>query len=116
MLEVVVGHILRTGVVAAAAAVSIGAVWFLIRHGGEVPDYRVFRAVPANSAGLKTVWSGIAAGHSRSFIQAGLLILIATPVARVAFSLAAFAKQRDYLYAAITTIVLGVLLFSLFGA
>ena len=48
-------------------------------------------------------------------IQLGLLLLIATPVARVAFSLVAFIRQRDRTYIVITTIVLGLLLYSLMG-
>jgi uncharacterized membrane protein len=48
-------------------------------------------------------------------MQLGLLLLIATPVARVAFSLAAFAVQRDRLYVVVTLVVLGVLTFSMAG-
>jgi uncharacterized membrane protein len=46
-------------------------------------------------------------------MQLGLLLLIATPVARVAFSLFAFAMQRDRLYVVVTLAVLGVLAFSM---
>jgi uncharacterized membrane protein len=48
-----------------------------------------------------------------AIIQLGLLILIATPVARVAFSVFAFAQERDWLYVVVTLIVLGLLLYSL---
>jgi len=48
-------------------------------------------------------------------IQLGLLILIATPVIRVAFSLIGFAIERDWIYTVITMIVLGILAFSLTG-
>jgi uncharacterized membrane protein len=48
-------------------------------------------------------------------IQLGLLLLIATPVARVAFSAAAFAMQRDRLYVVVALIVLAVLMYSLMG-
>jgi uncharacterized membrane protein len=48
-------------------------------------------------------------------IQLGLLLLIATPIARVAFSVAAFALQRDRLYLVVTLIVLAVLIYSLTG-
>jgi uncharacterized membrane protein len=47
-------------------------------------------------------------------VQLGVLLLIATPVARVAFSALAFARQRDYTYVALTLFVLAVLLCSLF--
>ena len=45
----------------------------------------------------------------------GLLLLIATPVARVALSLVAFVLQRDRLYVGITAFVLALLLASLVG-
>jgi uncharacterized membrane protein len=54
-------------------------------------------------------------GSGRGWIQLGLLLLIATPVARVAFSVYAFARQRDFLYVGVTLIVLTVLLFGLFS-
>jgi len=47
--------------------------------------------------------------------QAGLLVLIATPVVRVMASVVGFVLERDRLYAAITIVVLAILLVSLFG-
>jgi uncharacterized membrane protein len=44
------------------------------------------------------------------------LVLIATPVARVAFSAAAFALERDWLYVGVATLVLMILLYSLLGS
>jgi uncharacterized membrane protein len=43
----------------------------------------------------------------------GLLTLIATPVARVIFCLAAFAIERDRMYLGFTLAVLVVLLYSI---
>jgi uncharacterized membrane protein len=57
----------------------------------------------------------VRAWRGRGIIQLGLLLLIATPVARVAFSVVAFALERDRLYVGITLIVLAVLAFSLAG-
>ncbi|MFB2894857.1 DUF1634 domain-containing protein [Aerosakkonemataceae cyanobacterium BLCC-F50] len=51
----------------------------------------------------------------RGLIQFGLLILIATPILRVAFSAIAFAKQGDRTYLIITLLVLAILLYSLFN-
>jgi uncharacterized membrane protein len=48
-------------------------------------------------------------------VQTGLLLLIATPVLRVVFSLFGFASQRDWLYVALTLIVLSVLAVGLSG-
>jgi uncharacterized membrane protein len=53
--------------------------------------------------------------HTRGVIQLGLLLLLATPVARVGFSILAFALQRDRTYVIVTVIVLAVLLYSLAG-
>ena len=50
-------------------------------------------------------------GNGRAIITAGLLVLIATPVVRVAFSIYIFVRARDKTYAAITTVVLLILLF-----
>jgi uncharacterized membrane protein len=47
-------------------------------------------------------------------IMLGLLLLVATPVARVVFSVAGFLRERDFLYVVLTLIVLAVLLSSLF--
>ena len=57
----------------------------------------------------------VLAFRGRGLIQFGLLLLIATPVARVAFSVAAFAIQRDRLYVVVTLIVLAILTYSLAG-
>jgi uncharacterized membrane protein len=56
------------------------------------------------------------AGQGRGIIQLGLLFLIATPVARVVFSIFAFSVQRDRLYVVVTLTVLAILMFSLTGA
>jgi uncharacterized membrane protein len=72
---------------------------------GEPPELRTIAGI---LAGVRTF-------HGRNIIQLGLLVLIATPVARVAFSVVAFALERDWLYVGITLLVLVVLLFSLAG-
>ena len=51
----------------------------------------------------------------RGIIQLGLLFLIATPVARVIFSIWGFAAERDRMYVVFTVIVLAILIFSLVG-
>jgi uncharacterized membrane protein len=65
--------------------------------------------------GLADVVNGIAHGRSESLIQLGLLMLMATPVARVALSVVAFALERDRTYVAITLVVLTGLVASLAG-
>jgi uncharacterized membrane protein len=114
-IEQIVGNLLRIGVIIAAAVVAIGAVVFLVRHGGEPPQYKIFRGEPSNLRHVGGIVTDAFSGHARGLIQLGLLLLIATPVARVVFSIFGFALERDHAYVLITLIVLGVLTFSLAG-
>ncbi len=114
-LEITVGRLLQFGVSLAALVVFVGAIVFLCRHGSEPAGYHVFRGEPAD---LRTIW-GITSDaldfRGQGLIQAGLLLLIATPVARVVVTLIAFLRQRDMTYVVVTLLVLGVLLYSLFS-
>lgn len=114
-IERIIGNLLRWGVIAAAAVVQFGAILYLVRHGAETPQYGVFRGEPENLRSIPGILAGVLEFRGRSVIQLGLLLLIATPVARVAFSMVAFALQRDRLYVVLTGIVLAVLTFSLAG-
>jgi uncharacterized membrane protein len=115
-IETIIGLLLRVGVLIAAAVVLFGAVIFLWRHGASLADYRVFAGEPSSLREPDQILGGALHLQGRAVIQLGLLLLIATPVARVVFSAGAFLLERDYLYVAITLIVLGTLLFSLWGA
>lgn len=114
-VERIIGALLRLGVIAAATVVLAGGIVYLARHGREIPDYGVFRGEPEDLRSVPGILGGIRRLSGRSIIQFGLLLLIATPVARVAFSMVAFAIQKDKLYVAMTAIVLAVLVFSLSG-
>lgn len=115
-VEMFVGNLLRVGVILAAAVTAVGGVMYLGSHGATVPNYTVFRGEPADLRGIRAVVGGAIGLRSQSIIQLGLLILIATPIARVALSLFAFARQRDHMYVAITAIVLALLIYGLTGA
>lgn len=95
--------------------VFVGEILYLIYYGTTSPDYRVFRGEPSDLRSLLGIVSDAVSLRSRGIIQTGLLLLIATPVARVTFSVFAFALQRDYTYVIVTLIVLGVLIYSLAG-
>ena len=114
-LETIIGNLLRAGVVIAAAIVSIGGVIYLSHSGEFLAHYRGFEGEPADLRHVKGVLSDAFSGDGAGIMQLGLLLLIATPVARVAFSLAAFAVQRDRLYVFVTLVVLGALTFSMAG-
>jgi uncharacterized membrane protein len=115
-VEHVIGSLLRAGVISAATVVIAGAALYLIRHGHAAVHYGVFRGEPSDLRTLTGIRQDALSLHGRGIIQLGLIILIATPVARVAFSVVAFALERDALYVVVTLVVLGVLIFSLMGA
>ena len=114
-IEVIIGTLLRVGVLLAASVVVIGAGVYLVRHGHDPLNYSTFRGEPASLTTIAGILRGATRGSGRALIQLGLVLLIATPVARVAFSAVAFALEHDYLYVAITLVVFVVLMYSLFG-
>ena len=114
-VEQTIGNLLRVGLLLATAVVVAGAAVYLSRHAGEAPDYRIFRGEPADLRGVGGIVDLARQDSGRGIIQLGLLLLLATPVVRVAFSIVAFALQRDRVYVLVTTIVLAVLLYSLGG-
>lgn len=114
-VERVIGTLLQAGLMLAAGVVLAGGICYLFRHGSALPDYRVFRGEPSDLRSIAGVLHGVGARRCRDLIQLGLVLLIATPVARVAFSVFAFAMERDRTYVAITLVVLAILLYSLAG-
>jgi uncharacterized membrane protein len=115
-IEIILGNLLRAGVMLAAAVVLCGASVYLFRHARETADYSVFRGEPADFSTIPGVILSVMHGRGRGLIQLGLLLLIATPIARVAFSIVGFALERDRMYVVFTVIVLSILLFSLLGS
>jgi uncharacterized membrane protein len=114
-VDVTIAIILRAGVIVSALTVLMGGVFYLSRYGFTLPNYRVFLGEPADLRSISGIISDALALRPRGIIQFGLLLLIATPIVRVAFAVAAFALQRDRVYVMVTLIVLGVLLYSLLG-
>jgi uncharacterized membrane protein len=114
--ESLIGSMLRVGVILAATVVLVGGVLYLINFGAVTPDYRIFRGEASDLRSMRAIFRDATSGHSRGLMQLGLLILIATPIARVAFSVAAYLSERDWLYTAITLLVLGILVYSLTSA
>jgi uncharacterized membrane protein len=114
-MEIIIANLLRAGVILAAAVVFLGGIGYLIHHGEEQADYRTFHGADVNYRAIGSVVSRATHLDALAIIQLGLLLLIATPIARVAFALVAFGLEKDRLYMIITTIVLAVLLYSLFA-
>lgn len=115
-IEEGLGRLLRYGVVLSAVVTAVGGGVYLLHHGNEPAEYKKLDgAATPELRSPRGVIEGSLTGSGRALVQLGLLLLIATPVVRVAFSALAFARQRDYAYVAMTLFVLGVLLFSLFS-
>ena len=114
-IEIVVGQLLRIGVLLSASVVLVGGCIYLVRHGGSPVNYGVFQGEPANLRSITGVVRFAAGMRARGIIQLGLLLLIATPVARVAFSIYGFAEERDGRYVVFTCIVFAILMYSLFA-
>ena len=113
-LEIAMGQMLRIGVTVAALVVFVGGVLYLWQNHGAVPDYRHFHGAAPEYTHVTAILSGAMHLDSRSLIEFGLLLLIATPIGRVVFGVVGFAKMKDWLYAVVSAMVLAVLLFSFF--
>ncbi len=114
-IDRIIGTLLKVGVTLSALVVLVGGGIYLTRHGMEVSDYRIFRGEPSDLRNVPGIVKEALTLHGRGIVQIGLLMLIATPVARVAFAVLAFAMQRDRTYVTVTLIVLAILLYSLAG-
>lgn len=112
-VEQIVGKLLQFGVLLAGAVVFIGGLLYLVQHGHEPVSYHTFVGEPPGLTAPIPVLHGIFALESKSIIQFGLLLLIATPVARVMLSVVAFGMERDHIYIIVTLVVLAILLYSL---
>jgi uncharacterized membrane protein len=108
-----IGGVLRLGVIIAAAVTFVGGLLLVLQHGREPIAHRTFQGEPAALESIVGIVRGALSLNGASIAQLGLLLLIATPVARVAFTLVAFALQRDRKYVVITSIVLTLLVYAL---
>src|ERR1700722_18642452 len=103
-MDLVMGKLLQTGVLAAAGVVLAGGILYLMRHPTPTTNYKVFAGESEQLRTISGIFREALALRGRGLIQLGLLILIATPVARVGFSFFAFLRQRDWTYVAVTLI------------
>jgi len=117
-VDIALSRLLRGGVLISIAIVMVGIVLTFSHH----PEY--FSSRPAlgeltqpgaqlpNTLGA--IFHGVAELRGQAVVMLGLLLLIATPVARVALSILIFMVEKDRLYTAITIAVLIILLISFF--
>jgi uncharacterized protein len=105
----IIGWILQGGVMLSASIILIGLLMLpFYPEGFSVSGLISFPQT------FSQIWAGLLALHPQSIIGLGLLLLIATPVLRVAVSIVAFALERDFRFVVITALVLAILLLSNF--
>jgi uncharacterized membrane protein len=112
-MDLVIGKLLRSGVIFSGVLVSFGGLLYLQHPLRSARNYTHFLAESTSLQGIAGVLRGAVHLDANSVIQLGLLFLIATPVTRVAFCMAGFARQKDRLYVVISSSVLVILIYSL---
>jgi uncharacterized membrane protein len=111
-VELSVAAMLRWGVTVSAAVVFIGGLLYLRHPWEKIPDYGQFRPAAASLRSIPGIIGGAIALNPQSIIQLGLVVLIATPVARVVLCVIGFGRQRNSLYVVVSMAVLIILLYS----
>jgi len=114
-IEVFIGKLLRACVIVTSLVVITGAAIYLPGSLATEVSYAKFHGEPAMFRSVAGILRDAATGDGHAIVEAGLLLLVLTPILRVAFSVFAFAHEKDYLYVGLTLIVLGLLVFSLVG-
>ena len=125
-MELVISYVLRSGVLLSATIILVGILWFALtqdtgyarvlpHHLRDILTFHRHSGPGFFPTNLQAVVRGAAAGKPYAVIELGMLLLILTPVIRVALSVVFFLSQRDWLYVGITLFVLAVLMISLFS-
>lgn len=112
-MDAIMGQLLRFGVLLASIVVALGGLLYVRTHARKTADYRVFVSSPFEVSHPGKLFHAVAGGDATAIILLGVLLLIATPIARVLFAVIGFTIERDRLYMAISAFVLVVLLFGL---
>lgn len=109
-IEDVSAWILRAGVVSSAAVMLLGVS--LTFRAGKITaaEMQVLRF----SMDFGRIARGCAAADGPALVEAGILMLVLTPILRVAGAMALFAvEERDWVYTSVTFVVLALTLVSL---
>lgn len=113
-----IGLVLRYGVVASFVLVALGSVLMFLEgqtgYGRMGSAEELFGARDTFLVGLAPLVQGVAAAKPYAVIDLGLVVLLATPVARVVISIFLFLGEKRYAFVAITATVLAILMVSVF--
>ncbi|MEH6308224.1 DUF1634 domain-containing protein [Olivibacter sp. CPCC 100613] len=114
-IQLVIGNLLRYGVWTALGVAALGGLIYLFNHEQEIVHYSIFVEKDVNILTLtKETLGGVIRGRGDDVILLGILLLFLTPILRIVFSLVAFFLEKDYLYVAITLLVIAIICFSVF--
>ncbi|HUI93538.1 MAG TPA: DUF1634 domain-containing protein [Chitinivibrionales bacterium] len=111
--EKFIGTLLRIGVMLSGAVAVLGGAVLFLGHSVALPRLERFAGEPHGLTSIPGILGSAFSLDGRGLIQFGLLVLIAVPLFRVAFSVVAFTLRRDWLYCAVTAAVLALLVGSL---
>ncbi|MDB4923237.1 DUF1634 domain-containing protein [Mucilaginibacter sp.] len=115
-IERLIGLQLRFGVIIASLIVLIGGLIYLKQSGAQaVPHYHSFTGAKAGFTSLGEIFKGVCKVNAKGIIELGVVVLIITPILRIAFSLVGFIIEKDKLYTWITLTVLAIMMASIFG-
>jgi uncharacterized membrane protein len=112
-MELSIAGMLRFGVSLSAVLVFLGGILYLRHPWLKAPAYEHFVAEREHLRGIAAVLRGALHRDAKSVIELGILLLIATPIVRVAFCIVGFARQKNRLYVFISTSVFAILIYSL---
>jgi uncharacterized membrane protein len=108
------GRLLQLGVMTAAGVMLIGGIIYLFIKPEAQPQYSEFHPARESFRSIPKIFRDAFHGSGAAIIQVGTFLMIATPVARVAFCVYAFARSADNRYVIISSIVLMLLLYGIF--
>jgi uncharacterized membrane protein len=114
-IQVILGTLLRAGVIISMSIVLIGGAIFLIHNKRAITDYKVFKPEQSKFSSIVGIFKGLASFKGDAIVQFGILMLIFTPIARIVFAIFSFLIERDYLYVLIGFIILAIITISLNG-
>jgi len=114
-MELTVARLLNMGLLISTLVIVFGGILLISEQGSTPIDFKTLQGEPLTLASIPTIALAAVSLDARAVIEIGLLLLVATPVARVALSLILFWRKADYLYVGITGAVLAILLFAVSG-
>lgn len=114
-IQALIGQVLRLGMIVSISIVFLGGIIYLYRHGHSVPNYRVFKGIPPFLQHTGSLLQAAFQIRGQAIIQLGVILLVATPILRVVFSMIGFMLEKDYMYVAISFLVLLIIFASMMG-